>query len=891
MQNIEEVKSKIQQKHQILDNIQNLDEQQFEQAFKECQELYEILQKLEKEKNQCNQTEFKVNQIDLNKHEKQNSNQISNSIQKQQIQQAHQSAQNRQIENELSEQQQLAANNCFILNYQNQNNSLKQNLEILNTKKQDDASKTVQFNRQGEQIDLQQNISFKEQDLLIKLNQKESINILYSQNNNLNMNNNGLGQKTNQDQNFFSNQKNLNQDLGNHDQRQFTQNMNNQFFGNSFRQQQQNYSEKTIQNYQNQNYLNVQGYNFSSNRNFNQSAQLGGQNYKRRFNHLNSPQQLQNELFEYPQKKRCWNDSQFYNQSNRQQITVLYDKDRNYNIFDSNNIQKDINDQFQLPMQQNEKKEHENYNNQDSKQQIESIQNQQIQPSFQNLNVNLEINQDLDNKEIQEDNKDLIKLTRKYNDMVIQVNQQEDQLKKKGFVKDSLCFIYFLKYLINPIAGVNIDAFSEENYQIRLKKDKGISVHRYVADLFRDNQYILKLCDSLSQNQQTFLQHYVQVIKDYISIRDMKVTGIEKEFNSEGERKRYDLLAENEKEALIFDWKFTQQDAYYKILVDHKEHFLDQVRVLQQIYTNKIVRICILPLQEIKQIKFIEFEYKDIQQIQMNQAKDPIFQKSMLKMFLEDLKREPKFKDEYSYNAQGQAIKIQQHVEKIIQEADIKQIEYYIDLNNSDELLFKQNSQNSFKKITNKKQFDQFYYIHLLLCQKLSQNNNSNNHIQLNEQILNQIQKTMKDTNQVISKNDNLNEEIISSHKQQEEQQQQQLPPQSLQQSPQSFKSLPNLYQQSPESYQWSPQSFQQLQNPFQQSPPPVQYQNQIFEQIAPQNSHNPVSYNSYQYNQNYQFDYRQRFPYSQNRVNQFKQQGNYQNQFRNGNQYFFDKY
>lgn len=40
-------------------------------------------------------------------------------------------------------------------------------------------------------------------------------------------------------------------------------------------------------------------------------------------------------------------------------------------------------------------------------------------------------------------------------------------------------------------------------------------------------------------------------------MRQMKVTGIEKDFKLDGIEKRYDLIAENENEVLIFDWKFS----------------------------------------------------------------------------------------------------------------------------------------------------------------------------------------------------------------------------------------------------------------------------------------------------------------------------------------------
>ncbi|KAL4508123.1 hypothetical protein ABPG72_021496 [Tetrahymena utriculariae] len=834
-------------------------EEQFEQTFKECQELYEIQEKLEKEKIQSNQKEIKqLNSITLSLSEQQKSDQIKFSIQTQQISEADQNIQNKLTLNQVRQQQQ---NECLISEYQNQNSVPKSNIE---NSKRDDSPKTIYYYKQGEQIDLQQMSCVQQPAYLSIPNLKEFIKTFYSQNTN--------------DYNFHQ-KNNLDDDIRNFYGRSFQQNINGKIFDNSNKYQQQNYSN----NFQNLNKANMKENNFSQYRTYNQRGPFGKLNEKRRLDDINnSYQQQSNDFYQNPSKKIFRNENQTQNQfsQKRDLLRVFYDRDSNYNVFDNNPIQIDLKDQFQQPSLQNEKKEQENISNQESRQQLEGNQNHQIQNSIQDLNCNQKKqNENQDNQDTDEDNQDITKLKRKSNDVTILVNQQAEQLKKKGFVKDSLCFIQYLKYLINPIAGINSCTFSEENYQISMKQDKGISVHRYVADLFRNNQYILKFCNSLSQNQQKFLQHYVQVVKDYISIRGMQVKGVEAEFKSEGEIKRYDLLAENEKEALIFDWKFTQQDAYYKILVDYQEHFLNQVRVLQQIYTNKIVRICILPLQEIKQIKFIEFEYQDIQQIQMNQAKDFIFQKSMLKMFLEELKKEPKLKDDYSYNTQGQAITIQQQVEKIIQEEDIQQIEYYIDLNNSDELLFKQNSQNSFKKIVNKKQFNQFYYIHLILCQKLS----INNKLQLNEKILHQIQKTMKDTNQITQKND-LKEEIISNNKEQ-----QQLP-QSFLQSPQSFKSLPNSYLQSPQSQQWSPQSLQQIHHPFQQSPSPLKELPQFFEQSPSQYQNNPSAYNQYQQNHNSYFDLTQPYQQGENKFNRFKQQGSYNRQYTYGNQHFFDK-
>lgn len=40
----------------------------------------------------------------------------------------------------------------------------------------------------------------------------------------------------------------------------------------------------------------------------------------------------------------------------------------------------------------------------------------------------------------------------------------------------------------------------------------------------------------------------------------MKVIGVEKDYAFE-KKKRYDLIAENQKEILIFDWKFSNYDA------------------------------------------------------------------------------------------------------------------------------------------------------------------------------------------------------------------------------------------------------------------------------------------------------------------------------------------
>ncbi|EAR95509.2 hypothetical protein TTHERM_00079130 (macronuclear) [Tetrahymena thermophila SB210] len=887
MQNIEEIKSKMQFKLQLLNNIQNLSKEQFEQEFQEYQQLNQILEKLEKEKVQCNQKEIKeINLISLTEIEKQKSDQINDSFQFQQNQDTDLRISNKQTQNQINQKQSLFAEKFPILDYQNQNNSPKLNAEI---SKRDDFSQSAYQQKQNEQIDLQSKSIFQEQASLSLLKKRDNIKVLYCADRDLNLSNNSSIQKNNQDQNILSEQINSNQDLRNYNRIPFLQNMNvQQHFD---RQELQNQSVK-IQNLYNQNYSNIMKNNFTQIKNYDQRAQPYILNEKRRFDYMSNNQQLSNnQFFEDPSKKRFWNKNEFQNQQTqkRQQVTVFYDRDSNYNIFDNHSIQKNVDDQQKFPNSQSEKKQQENDSIQEIKQQIEGNLNQQIDNSLQN-NIkhqgeikNLE---NVDNQEIQEDNQNVIKLTRNSNDLTIVINQQSEQLKKKGFVKDNSCQIQYLKYLLDPRAEIKYDAFFEENYEIKMKKEKGQSIHTYVADLFRNNHNMLKFCNSLSQNQKQFLQHYVQVIKDYISIRDMKVTGIEGEFKSEGETKRYDLLAENEKEALIFDWKFSNQDAYYKILVDYQEHFLNQVKVLQQIYTNKIVRICILPLQEIKQIKFVEFEYQDIQNIQINQAKDPIFQKSMLKIFLKNLKDEPKLKDEYSYNAQGQAITVQQQVDKIIQDVDIKQIEYYIDLNNSDELLFKQDSQNSFKKISNKKQFNQFYYIHLLLCQKLSQNNN----LQLNEQILDSIQKTMKNTNQIIQKN-NLNEETISNHLQQQQQQQQQQHPQPLQQSPQSFKSLSNSVQPSPESNQWSPQSFQQRQHPLQLSSPPFQQYTQAFEQQPHQYQQNPALYNQYQQFQNPDFDYAQHLQYGSNQFYPYKQYGNYQRQYSYGNQHFYDKY
>lgn len=76
---------------------------------------------------------------------------------------------------------------------------------------------------------------------------------------------------------------------------------------------------------------------------------------------------------------------------------------------------------------------------------------------------------------------------------------------------------------------------------------------------------------------------------------------------------RIDVLATNDEEALIIDWKNSSLTSKEMIILDHELHFLKHIEKIKQL-VNKKTTLMIISLQKFP-IEFIEYTAEDIEEI------------------------------------------------------------------------------------------------------------------------------------------------------------------------------------------------------------------------------------------------------------------------------------
>ncbi|EAR95510.2 hypothetical protein TTHERM_00079140 (macronuclear) [Tetrahymena thermophila SB210] len=228
--------------------------------------------------------------------------------------------------------------------------------------------------------------------------------------------------------------------------------------------------------------------------------------------------------------------------------------------------------------------------------------------------------------------------------------------------------------------------------------------------------------DILTIHEKYYFKKFISVLKEYLKLRNMQITKIYQQESQDENINSLFITSSNENEVLITELYLRNAETEYKLMVDYQGFYLGKIREQQSLqeglFPQKKVRLCLLPLREIKQINFYEFEEQDVKQLQNGQTKIKQFRKSMFTWLSND-----KY---FSQNIQtsteelnGQQVSLVKFVDLIIQECNKALITKYYDLDNSENILASNDCNDDQEKRKGINNFKKYYLIHILLFFKV----------------------------------------------------------------------------------------------------------------------------------------------------------------------------
>ncbi|KAL4463148.1 hypothetical protein ABPG74_007149 [Tetrahymena malaccensis] len=273
----------------------------------------------------------------------------------------------------------------------------------------------------------------------------------------------------------------------------------------------------------------------------------------------------------------------------------------------------------------------------------------------------------------------------------------------------------YLKIIKNEIKNINVNCFSEN---ISQSSDMGKQIHRLIKKYIdTQNESVLNEYEFLDQEEKNYIQYQIDQTIQYLKLRGMDKFYTEKLLkNSQSNNKYIDLLAVNtqNKQCIIVDWKF-QNKTQQHIIKYGDFHYIQQINAAMNEFQDYNVTILIVPLKNIRNLKFIEFTKQEVEFLQKDQLLSNTYQ-NQKKYLLEQ-----KFKDNIHLNLSTldqnySHLTIQEYAQHLYQSGDTQKIDFFKNLDNS--LKYRDESDISISKYISK--LDQFFIINNLLKQQAS---------------------------------------------------------------------------------------------------------------------------------------------------------------------------